>query len=256
MTAQAPIEAVVTSLRIVESLAEADGPLGVSEIASLIGSTKPRVFRHLRTLLERHYVIQDPATDKYLLTLRLFHLAQSIPEKTGFLREARRILPALRDEVRQSVAVGVIEEHGVRVVEILRHLSAIQITTTPGTLFGFAESAQGKIALAFGPATLRNSVLRAHGRTAGRSAAAALKKELEEIRVLGWAVAPEAVLVGVNAVAVPVVDAHGELVGTIALVGSVQYLSRRPDADLIKVLQGAAQQISHRLGFNGVTVQT
>ncbi|MDZ7643030.1 MAG: hypothetical protein U5K76_01600 [Woeseiaceae bacterium] len=102
----------------------------------------------------RRYVVQDPHTGKYVLSLRLYFLGQRIPEKTSFLSEARHVLPALRDELGQTVTIGLVEDTGVRVVEILRHRSAIQITTPPGTLFALHDSAQGKVALAFGPASL------------------------------------------------------------------------------------------------------
>lgn len=252
MAEHEPIDAVLTTLSIIEQLADADGPLGVSELASAIDSTKPRVYRHLRTLLERRYVTQDPATDKYQLSLRLFHLSQSIPEKTSFIREARIVLPALRDMIQQTVAIGVIEEHGVRVVEILRHRSAIQITTPPGTLFAFHSSAQGKVALAFDAApNLRAAAQKGTG-TAGRqplASAAQLRREFAEIRTQGWAVAPETVLLGVNALAAPVFDAAGKVCGTIAVVGSVQYVSPQPDLALVSAVTAAARDISHRLGY-------
>lgn len=252
MAEHEPIHAVLTTLSIIEQLAEADGPLGVSELASAIGSTKPRVYRHLRTLLERRYVMQDPATDKYQLSLRLFHLSQSIPDKTSFIREARTVLPALRDMIQQTVAIGMVEENGVRVVEILRHRSAIQITTPPGTLFAFHTSAQGKVALAFGgAANLRTADRRAAGtaRRQSLASAAQLRGELEQIRTQGWAVAPEAVLLGVNALAAPVFDAGGNVCGTVAVVGSMQYVSPQPDAALVSALTKAAGDISHRLGY-------
>ncbi|MCC5867273.1 MAG: IclR family transcriptional regulator [Gammaproteobacteria bacterium] len=252
MAEHEPIDAVLTTLSIIEQLADADGPLGVSEIASAIGSTKPRVYRHLRTLLERRYVMQDPASDKYQLSLRLFHLSQSIPEKTSFVREARTVLPALRDMIQQTVAIGVIEEDGIRVVEILRHRSAIQITTPPGTLFAFHSSAQGKVALAFGAVPGSSAVDHKATGSAGRRplpSAAQLRKELAQIQAQGWAVAPETVLLGVNALAAPVFDAGGKVCGTIAVVGSVQYVSPQPDGALVSALTTAAGEISHRLGY-------
>lgn len=253
-SAPRPINAVVTTLRIIEQLAEADGPLGVSELASALGSPKPRVFRHLRTLCDRSYVVQDPETGKYVLSLRLYFLSQRIPEKTSFPGEARHVLPQLRDQLRQTVSVGLVEDQGVRVVEILRHRSAIQITTPPGTLFALHDSAQGKIALAFGPESLWKHVQDASG--LGRAARKRLREEVATARVRGWAVAPEAVLGGINALAAPVLDAAGALAGTIAIVGSVQYVPAVPTEAMIAAVTGAARSISYRLGYDDRTGTT
>lgn len=251
MAEPSPIHAVVTTLSIIEHLARTEGPAGVTEIAAAIDAPKPRVFRHLRTLLDRKYVIQDPDSGKYLLSLRLYYLSQGIPDKTSFLSEARHALPALRDRLRQSVAVGQIEDHGVRVVEIMRYHSAIQITIAPGTLFSLHESAQGKVALAFGPDQLWKQLSRSTRYKVGRNRLNALRDELEIIRSQGWSEAPEAVLMGVNAIAAPVFDASDGLAGTIAVVGSSQYVRPTEDPAMIDAVLAAAGELSERLGHNG-----
>lgn len=245
------IDAVVTTLRIIEHLADAEGPVGVSELASALDSPKPRIYRHLRTLCGRSYVVQDPHTDKYVLSLKLYFLGQRIPEKTSFLSEARHVLPGLRDELHQTVTIGLVEDHGVRVIEILRHQTAIQITTPPGTLFALHDSAQGKVALAFGPASLWQQLDAVPGLS--RAALKRLRDDIDTIRSQGWAVAPEAVLIGVNALAAPVFDASGELAGTIAIVGSVQYVEPRPAKPMVAAVTRAARSISQRLGYNNKT---
>ena len=248
----APISAVVTTLSIIEAMSEADGPVGVSNLARATGVTKPRIYRHLRTLLDRGYVAQDPDTDKYALTLRLFHIGQTIAEKVEFLTEARRVMPALRDRAGQTVTIGQVEEEGVRVVDILRHRSAFEITTTPGALFDFHSSAQGKVALAFGPARLWRALEGTELRRWTEKTVtdlASLRAEVDQTRSSGWAVAPEEALIGINALAAPIFDAAGTLVGTITLVGSVQFLASHPNADQIAAICEAARQVSAQLGF-------
>src|SRR5271165_6171498 len=155
------IEAVVTTLNIIEHMAQARGPVGVSELASAIDIPKPRIYRHLRTLVSRGYVMQEPQSEKYGLTMRLSHIGQAIADQTEFHVELRSVMPALRDRVRQTVVVGQIEDDGVRVVDILRHRSAVEISSRPGTLFDFHCTAQGKVALAFGPPRLWKRLQRA-----------------------------------------------------------------------------------------------
>ncbi|TDI63851.1 MAG: IclR family transcriptional regulator [Alphaproteobacteria bacterium] len=252
MSQSVPIHAVVTSLSIIETMAHADGPIGVSELARSTGTTKPRIYRHLRTLVDQGYVTQDPLTDKYLLSLRLFHLGQAIAEKTEFLSEARRIMPILRDRAKQTVTVGQAEDNGVRILDISRFRAEFEITTPPGTLFEFHSSAQGKIALAFGPKRLwqkvENHPLRKRTEKTNTDVAR-LKEEVDKIKKLGWAVAPEEVLIGINALAAPILDGTGMLAGTITIVGSVQYLKPKPAPELIAAVLDAAKQISTRLGY-------
>ena len=251
MSEIAPIQSVATSLAILETMADAHGPVGVSELARAVGATKPRIYRHLRTLLDNQYVMQDPQTDKYQLTIKLFHLGQSVAEQIDFLSEARRFMECLRGQVNQTVTLGQIEDKGVRILDILKNRSDIEITSPPGTLFDFHSSAQGKIALAFGPEYLWQAVA---GKTLKQwtqktvTNITKLREDVAIARQQGWAVAPEEALIGINALAAPVFEKSGLLAGTITIVGSVQHIAPVPDPGLVSALKDVALQVSRRLG--------
>ena len=228
------ISAVVTSLTILEQMVEYGDAIGVSELSKRVGANKPKTYRHLRNLLENGYLDQDASTEKYYLTLKLFHLGQAIAARTDLLVEARRVMTRLKEQTGLTVAVGQVEKTGVRVLDIMRHRAQIEITTPPGTLFEFESSAQGKIAMAFAE---------------GLDVDQALKNELSQIRECGWAVAPETILTGVNALASPIFDAQSHLIGTIAVVGSVQHLPQQPEPETISAVLNCANAVSERLGY-------
>ena len=252
MSRTQPINAVVTTLDIIEHMAEARGPVGVSELAVAVGMPKPRIYRHLRTLVSRGYVTQQAESDKYGLTLRLSHIGRAIAEQTEFQVEAQSVMRALRARAGQSVAIGQIEDAGVRVVDILAHRSAVEISSRPGTLLDFHCTAQGKIALAFGPPSLWQGLRRAPLRRwtdATITDLDRLRIETERVRKRGWAVAPGEILSGINALAAPIFDGGGALAGTIGILGSVQHLAPRPAPKLVAAVLDAAADLSRRLGF-------
>ncbi len=252
MTDSTPISAVVTTLSIIEAMAEHGEPIGVSELASQVGANKPRTYRHLRTLVDQQYVSQDSKSEKYALTLKLFHLGQSVAADTTFVNVARDAMNRLREQTGQTVTIGQIEDSGVRILDILRHRSAIEIATPPGTLFDFHSTAQGKIALAFGPRRLLDAVksgkLKRHTKHTCVDVDALLPA-IEKIRENGWAVAPQQALIGINALAAPVFGADGQLLGTITIVGSIQHLPAKPEPELLAAVLEAASMISTRLGY-------
>ena len=51
-----------------------------------LGVSKVRVFRFLRTLLSLGYVLQDPETEKYRLSYKLYHLGQALAEQLLLVR--------------------------------------------------------------------------------------------------------------------------------------------------------------------------
>ncbi|WP_414902416.1 IclR family transcriptional regulator [Sphingomonas flavalba] len=246
------INAVATSFAVIEHMAAAGTPLGVSEVARMLNAGKPLVFRHLRTLVELGYVAQDPGTDRYSLTPRLFHIGRAIADSVDLLSAARRVMPELAEAVKLSVSVSQVEQDGIRILDILEYRSAIEISTPPGSLFDFLTSAQGKVAMAFSPALLEGQVgARTQLQTADGKMidAARLRAELDRVRVQGWALSAQEVLLGVNALAAPVFDGLGALAGTIAVVGSTQTLPDDPPATMIEALVSASRKLSEQLGY-------
>jgi DNA-binding IclR family transcriptional regulator len=182
----------------------------------------------------------------------LFHLGQAIAADATFLSVAHDAMASLREHTGQTVTIGQIEDGGVRILHILRHRSAIEIATPPGTLFDFHASAQGKIALAFGPKRLFRA---ASAGTLDRytdhtcTNPDALRTEIARVFRQGWAVAPEEAMIGINALAAPVFGTDGQLAGTITAVGSIQHLPAQPEPDVLAAVIGAAATISARLGY-------
>jgi DNA-binding IclR family transcriptional regulator len=58
-------------------------------------------------------------------------------------------------------------------------------------------------------------------------------------------------MLGANALAAPVFDVSRTLVATIAILNSIQFIAHKPAEDQVRRVVGAAQRISHRLGYTG-----
>jgi DNA-binding IclR family transcriptional regulator len=77
----------------------------------------------------------------------------------------------------------------------------------------------------------------------------ALKEELTKVSEQGWADAPEEVVLGINAVSVPVRDNRGELVAMVSAMDSIQFIPPDPPRDLIDALSEGAAEITSRLAM-------
>lgn len=245
------------AFRIIEEMAASGEAHRVTDLAQSLELPKARVFRYLRTLAALGYVQQDAATERYRLTLKLFHLGQAIADSTKLLTEARPIMLKLRDRTSLTVTLSRLEDDGMRILDIVRFASPVEIVTRPGALLDFHCSAQGKVALAFGPERLWPMVRRRRLRSwtnKTNTDAAMLAGEIEQVRKRGWAVAPEEVLAGVNALSAPVYGQGGSLEATLTIAGSVQLIAPEPCRGLIDAVTEAATKLSHNLGFAEVRI--
>jgi DNA-binding IclR family transcriptional regulator len=244
------LQAVAMALLILEHLARHRGDVGVTELARALETTKSRIHRHLRTLLEAGYIVQ--AQERYRIGHRLVTLGRAVSENFDLATVAREEMRALRDRVGQTVVLSRAEPAGAVVLATLPGEDTIEISAKSGAMMALHCTAQGKLTLAHAEAALRDRVLlsRLDLRTPHTiTDPARLRQELDLIRGQGWATAAEESLVGVNALAAPIFEGGGGMVGAIALLGSIQFIPRQPAAELVRQVRDAAGRISARLGW-------
>lgn len=247
--ADAGVRSVQVTLDIIELLAASEGEMGVTEIAQALGLGKPAIFRHLVTLTERGFLSQNPSTSRYHWGPRLYLLGRHAPERFDLASLAAPAMRALVEAVGQTVVLSAPGPHGIVVLSTLRSSQQVEIGVREGSSLALNASAQGKVALAFGPEELRER-LRATGLVRFTEHTlidpAALDAEIARVRERGWAVAPNEVLLGINTLAMPVRE-HGRLAGVLALVGSVQFVTAPPDERSLAALRTAVRAIEDTL---------
>ena len=244
------VQAVDTALEILETIAYAADPIGVTQIATTVAITKSAAFRHLQTLLGRGYILQDPDTSRFRLGPKTFligRLANAALDLGALFEPAMR---AARDASGLTVVLSTPTPQGAFVVSTLQGLQPIEIGVRPGSQLPLCSSAQGRISLAFGPPEVAQRVLaepipRFTGATL--TDPERLAAEIVRVRARRWAVAPEEMLPGVNAVAAPVTDAAGRLVAAVAMVGSIQHIAATPEPRLVRIVQALADQAERAL---------
>ncbi len=246
------VQAVLFALEILEHVAVQREPVGVTAIADHFGTNKSKVFRHLRTLAQQGYVVQDEASERYRVGARMVALGHAVHDSVDIVREADPVMRKVRNALKHSVILGMLDKGGVRVVSVHSGTSAIEITVKPGSVLGYHHSAQGKIALAYGSAAQVKKIVGAglvaltpHTITSEKE----LEKELEQIRQQGWSMAPNEAVIGLNALAVPIFDAAGKLVATLAIVDAVQFMPGKATKAQIDTMVSAGASISESIGF-------
>ena len=252
------VRSVQVALDVLEAVAFSDEELGVTQIAERLGLTKGSVHRHLLTLVERGYLVQNPVTSRYSRGPRSRLLAHYAPE-ADLIQLASGPMRELRDLLGHSVVLSESSPRGALVSSMIGGTAAIEIGVRPGSELQFHSSAQGKVQLAFAPPAMRERVL-AKSLPAFTPLTVTDRKPLEEeiarVAQQGFATAPEQAMLGINAVAAPIFDGNDACIGALALVGSIQFLPSDIDSKSVAALKAAAAQISRMLGQGMRTTDT
>ncbi|WP_413991169.1 IclR family transcriptional regulator [Labrys okinawensis] len=245
------IQSVQLAFGVLEAVAASQDGVGVSELAAQLGTTKGTIFRHLHTLLNCGYVMQNAATARYSLGVRSYLLGQSAG-RIGIVEAAEIEARALRDEVGETAVVSLATANSLVVTTTVRGTSLIEIGVRPGSELSLHATAQGKVALAFSRHPLLKCAM-ATGFLRHTEATICdietIRDEIERVRANGYAVSSEEETRGISAIAAPIFDQTGDGVGTIALVGLVNAIRLPPDPIQVEPLLRAAARISKGLGF-------
>jgi IclR family acetate operon transcriptional repressor len=213
------VQAVDRALDILEALATAGAPLGVSALAHTTGLPVGTIHRLLRTLAARGFVRQEPSRD-YALGPALFRVGRA--GNRAIAAPARPYLARLVEISGETANLAVLEgDHVVYVAQV----------PSPHRLRMFAEvgrhvlphsTAVGKVLLADRPADVADGVVRRTGLPARTPTTitdpAHFAAELTRVRARGWAVDDEEEETGVRCFAVPVRDG-GQVIAAMSVSG-------------------------------------
>jgi IclR family KDG regulon transcriptional repressor len=244
------VMAIRLVLSILGQLAKQES-VGITELSKALGATKPRIYRHLRTLVDQGYAVQDSGSDRYSAGPRLValgYVAGLSPANT-LLKLSRATMVRLRDRFGHAVNLSLVYGDSVSIIETLPGSSFIGVAMRTHTPMPLHTTAAGKLLLAelhargaplpgrpfkkFTPSSITDSKK--------------LLTELQSVRKRGWASAPEETVLGINAISAPVRDHRGELIAMISLVGSIQFIPRRPPRLMVEAVRQAAAEISAAL---------
>jgi DNA-binding IclR family transcriptional regulator len=244
--------AVEGALSILETLGTVP-QMGVSDLAKKLGLSKGSVYRLLATLVRRGYVEKDASSDRYQLTYRLFALGSRTAERFGLREVAQPIMDRLGSQTGETVNLGVLDDFRTVSVHLVESAHPLRIHMRIGGVPAHA-TATGKILLAaLGPTELtRRLAGRRLEPITGRTIKSrrALLAELERVRGQDFAVDDEECSLGLRCAGAPVRDHRGQVAAALSVVAPCHRLTPATLPAMIARVRGAAQEISHRLGWS------
>jgi IclR family transcriptional regulator, KDG regulon repressor len=211
-------------------------PLGVSEIARKLSLHKSTAFGLLKGLTEIGYIDKDD-DKRYLMGDKLFELVSMISQRADVTIIARPYMERLADEIKETVFLGMQEDDGVVIFEVVHARSFLRLSSPAGARLPLTAGAPGKVILSALPDEYIIDLIRKKGlRQSTEQSITETNRFLAEIasvRELGYGLDLEEYLTGVRAVAVPV-KAGNSLLAVLWVAGFSQSLT---DSQLPRVIE-------------------
>jgi IclR family acetate operon transcriptional repressor len=231
---------IPTNLRlllVVEEIAKAGTPLKPMQLSAALGLPKPTIHRLLQTAEAEGFLQRDLDGRSYGPGLRLRQIAVHTMSSERLRTGRLAILKAVAEDIGETCNLATPDREGMTYLDRVETKWPLRIQLPIGTQVPFHCTASGKMYLS----TLRDSTLEAvlnsrslEGLTEKTIITSdALRAELAETRKRGYSQDDEEFMLGMTAVAVPVIDSTGRLMATLSVHAPGQ---RHSIANLIQFL--------------------
>ena len=240
-------------LDILEFIAEQRHGSTHTHIAQSLRIPKSSLTALLRDLVSRGYLELDADTGRYGIGAHALTLSQAYLRNLNLVRVAQPVVSEIFDAVGEFASFGI--PRGADYVIICAESMPLPLAYSlqigeRGPLFC---SATGKAILAFMSddqceAALAGSTIR-RITPSTKTELGAIRAELAEVRLSRVAYAREENIAGVNAIAAPVFNAAGMVVGALAVAAPVSRFTPALEATAAKALRGGARRLSQQLGW-------
>ena len=241
---------VKKAFAILSAISSSREGLGVSELAKNLKMAKSTVHGMTSALEELGAVMRDPLTKKYKLGFTLLEIGRSAYGQVDLKTSARPVMEELMDKTQTSVFLGILNWDHVTVLDIVESSQDLRITAPVGTTIPMFAGAVGKVFLASMDEEHALKIVKAKGlpRFTDNSIVdtAMYFQELAQVRENGFAIDDEEYILGVRAVASPLIGL-GQLKSAIWTVGFKASLDEKKMNALSGRTQKAAGTISRQI---------
>src|SRR5262245_38073016 len=226
--------------------------LGVVEVAQLLERPKSTTSRWLSEMEHAGFLEREAASGRYRISMRLAALGQVARQSTSVQRLARPALEALTAETGETSNLVVLSGREAVNIEMVESPRPVKHVGWVGRRLPLHATAAGKALLAWLPANevraLVKSPLTQHARGTITSLAR-YTSELAGVRTRGYSTAVSELEDDLSAVAAPVFDHAGAVVGAITISAPISRVPKSALATLAPAVVGAAGRLSGALGY-------
>lgn len=248
------IRAALKSLEALDLFTAKNSSICIAELQTALGINANMAFRILYTLEKARFIVLDPETGKYHLSLKIFAMGRVAASSIAITKIALPYMQLLSSENRKLNISLLVHENGETLIaERIPSSWLPKLHTHPGRIVPFHATAGGKILTCELPEEEVERIVREKGLEGFTSHTItdmeAVKKELAKVRSEHIAWEHEEHADKLNAVAVGIRNSNDRIIAAICISGFDNYLTTAELEQMAGPLMDTAYQISEAVRY-------
>lgn len=249
------VQSIDTGGVILNTLANARGPMKLRDLAELTGMAAAQLHPYLVSFRKMGMVEQTEA-GHYQLGSFALHLGLTRLRNQNAYRETVRRVAALADELQLMISITVWGLHGPTIVYVQESSARIHANVQVGNIFLMTATATGRVFAAYLPAKVSEPMIRQE-----RSDRRPLERgpfefneteywqAIDVIRNNGYETTRDLPIPGVSAVAAPVFDHTGKMQLVLTAIGPTSMIDLSENGPAVTGLLDFTRRLSSELGY-------
>lgn len=240
---------VIKGLRVIETLANAQGPLKATNISEITGIPRSTIYRFLRTLQVAGYV-DDLENGTYQLNTKILKVGRGVLDQLEIHQVAKPVLRELRRKTGETSLLAIREDLNIFYIGKFETKHSVRMHSRMGTIGHLHSTALGKVILAYSKEKeqlleqIKLEPLTHNTITTSTE----LREELETICNQGYALDEQENEEDIRSVAAPIFDHMDEVVAALGVSGPAYRLEKTHLHEIAPKVVEAALSVSRLLG--------
>jgi IclR family KDG regulon transcriptional repressor len=223
MKAKSSVPSLLRGIRVLETLARDPYEMNLSELSQNLSVPRASLWRILRLLSDEEYVIFDRIRRTYRLGFKFMYMGSVLLSGSHFRSQSRDLLMKLAEKTGETAELDMRVRNQLVIVEQVPGSNAVYSYSYPGSVMPyFHATAPGKVYLAHIHKEKLVRVMKKIGFPKLTQYTIQnfpeLEKEIEKVKIDGYAVDIEEMRVGVGRIAAPIYSPSNEIVACVAIV--------------------------------------
>lgn len=238
------------ALKVLETLAASKSGLSLSELSRDLEMPRSSTHCLLITLERQGYLIRNEKSGRYLFGMKLFSLANMAMSGLSLRKAASPSLRALMTATGLTVHMAILEQNEAVIIEKVESPYQLRLGTWVGKRLGVHCTAVGKALISHWTdeeidRLIKHGLPRYNENTIISSKK--LKRNLRQVRELGYSVDDEEDTINSRCVGAPIFDQNDRVIASISVAGFAAQINSETFHALTERVKVGAATISQRL---------
>ena len=245
------------AIKVFEAIRAAKRPLSIKEIAETLNQNKSSLHHHIKTLTEFGYLQQDSETRKYDIGLNLVRVGQAYLQRLDVRERGHLFLEELSKQLNETVHMLVLDQDEavyLDKVDVHHQPGALQCSSFIGLRTDVYSTASGKVLLSNLERGSLDAILNELQMPAitpyTLTDITEFEKELNLTRERGYGLDLQEHALGLQCIAVPVLNLHSQCVAAISVSCPIATISTDAlEGEVLEKLKETGMKISAAMGY-------